>query len=46
VKRGKPVGVSVRVTPSNNRLAACIDRSARHLSFPASEQLDVVHQTF
>ena len=46
VKRGKPVGVSVRVTPANNRLAACIDRSARRLSFPTSEHLDVVHQTF
>jgi hypothetical protein len=46
VKRGKPVGVSVRVTPSNNRMAACIDRSARRLSFPESDHLDVVHQTF
>lgn len=46
VKRGKPVGVSVRVTPSNNRVAACIDRSARHLSFPVNDHLDVVHQTF
>src|SRR6202012_2228634 len=25
VKRGKPVGVSVALTPSNNRVAACID---------------------
>jgi len=46
VKRGKPVGVSVRVNPVNNRVAACIDRSARRLSFPASDHLDVVHQTF
>ena len=46
VKRGKPVGVSVLVTPSNNRVAACIDRSARALSFPVSEHLDVVHQKF
>jgi hypothetical protein len=46
VKRGKPVGVSVQVTPANNRVAACIDRSARRLSFPTSEHLDVVHQKF
>jgi hypothetical protein len=50
VKRGKPVGVSVALTPSNtpsyNRLASCIDRAARHLAFPVSDQLDVVHQKF
>ena len=46
VKRGKPVGVSVALSPSDNRAAACIDRAARRLSFPVSEQLDVVHQKF
>ena len=46
VKRGKPIGVSVALTPSDNRVAACIDRATRHLSFPVSEQLDVVHQKF
>jgi hypothetical protein len=46
VKRGKPVGVSVALTPSNNRVAACIDRATRRLAFPMSEQLDVVHQKF
>ncbi len=46
VKRGKPLGVSVTVAPQDNRLAACIDRSARRLSFPMSDNLDVVHQTF
>jgi hypothetical protein len=46
VKRGKPVGVSVALTPSNNRVAACIDRATRRLSFPVSDQLDVVHQKF
>ena len=46
VKRGKPLGVSVTVDPRDNRVAACIDRSARRLSFPVSESLDVVHQTF
>jgi hypothetical protein len=46
IKRGRPVGVSVAVTPPSNRVAACIDRSARRLSFPVSEHLDVVHQKF
>jgi hypothetical protein len=46
VKQGKAVGVSVRVDPSNNKVAACIDRSARRLSFPASDKLDVVKTKF
>jgi hypothetical protein len=46
VKRGKPVGVSVALSPANKRLAACIDRATRRLSFPASDALDVVHQKF
>jgi hypothetical protein len=46
VKNGKPVGVSVMVTPENKRIAACIDRSTRRLTFPVSENLDVVHQKF
>ena len=46
VKQGKPLGVSVKVNPSNNKIAACIDRSVRKLSFPKSEKLDVVKQTF
>jgi hypothetical protein len=46
VKHGKPLGVSVAVTPTNNRVAACIDRQARHLHWPDSDKLDVVHQKF
>jgi len=46
VKKGKPLGVTVGVTPFNNRVAACIDKATRRLSFPASERLDVVHQKF
>jgi hypothetical protein len=46
VKNGKPLGVSVGVTPANNRVAACIDRQARKLHFPSSNKLDVVHQKF
>ncbi|MGO9835121.1 MAG: hypothetical protein ACLP1X_12980 [Polyangiaceae bacterium] len=46
VKKGKPLGVTVGVTPFNNRVAACIDRATRRLTFPAGERLDVVHQKF
>jgi hypothetical protein len=46
VKKGRPLGVSVKVTPQNNKIAACIDRSTRRLHFPESEKLDVVHQKF
>ncbi len=46
VKKGKPIGVSVALTPSNNRTAACIDRATRRLTFPSSDALDVVHQKF
>jgi hypothetical protein len=46
VKQGKPVGVSVKVTPKNNQAATCIDRAARRVHFPASDKLDVVHTHF
>jgi hypothetical protein len=46
VKQGKPLGVSVGVTPRNNRVATCIDRATRKLHFPVSDKLDVVKETF
>jgi hypothetical protein len=46
VKQGKPLGVSVKVAPSNNKVAACIDKAARRLAFPQSDKLDVVKQHF
>ncbi len=46
VKNGKPLGVSVKVAPANNRVAACIDRAVRRLSFPDSDKLDVVKTRF
>jgi len=46
VKQGKPLGVSVKVSPRNNQAAACIDRAARRVRFPASDKLDVVHSHF
>jgi hypothetical protein len=46
VKKGKPLGVSVKVSPQNNKVAACIDKATRKLAFPASDKLDVVKQHF
>jgi hypothetical protein len=46
VKKGKPLGVSVKTGPMNNKVAACIDKATRKLSFPSSEKLDVVKQHF
>jgi hypothetical protein len=46
VKKGKPLGVSVKVAPTNNKTAACIDKATRKLAWPASEKLDVVKQRF
>jgi hypothetical protein len=46
IKQGKPLGVSVKVTPKNNQIAACIDRGARKVRFPSSDKLDVVHSHF
>lgn len=46
VKHGKPLGVSVAVSPTNKRTAACIDRAVRKLHWPDSEKLDTVKQKF
>jgi hypothetical protein len=46
VKKGKPLGVSVSVTPRNNRVATCIDKAARRVRFPVSDKLDVVKTKF
>ena len=46
LKNGKPLGVSVRVTPGNNKVAACIDRAARRLSFPVSPKFDIAKTKF
>ncbi|HEY8088728.1 MAG TPA: hypothetical protein VIF09_12805 [Polyangiaceae bacterium] len=42
VRGGKPLGVTVNVTPSSNRVAACMDRRMRHLAFPVSDKPDTV----
>lgn len=46
LKQGKALGVSVKVSPTNNKVAACIDKATRRLKFPSSDKLDVVHQKF
>lgn len=46
VKKGKPLGVSVKLTPPNNKVATCIDKATRKLRFPESDKLDVVKQHF
>jgi hypothetical protein len=46
VKKGAPLGVSVRVSPKNNRVAACIDRAARRIHFPVSNKVDVIKTHF
>jgi hypothetical protein len=46
VRRGKPLGVTVDVTPSNNRVAACIDRRMRRLAFPVGDNADTVNYSY
>lgn len=46
VKKGKPLGVSVKVAPQNNKVAACIDKATRRLAWPPNDKLDVVKQHF
>jgi hypothetical protein len=46
VKQGKVLGVSVKITPNNNKVAACIDKATRKLPFPQSDKMDVVKQHF
>ena len=46
VKQGKPIGVTVKVSPNDNKVAACIDHATRKLSFPVSPNADKVMQNF
>jgi hypothetical protein len=46
VKHGKPLGVTVHVDPTNNRVAACIDRRMRGLAFPMSDNPDTVTYSY
>ena len=42
VKGGRALGVSVGVDPKNNKVAACIDRKVRSLSYPSSDKPDTL----
>jgi hypothetical protein len=42
VRNGKPLGVTVGIDPSNNKVAACIDRRMRHLAFPPDDRPNTV----
>ena len=46
MKDGKALGSSVTVTPTNNRVAACIDRTVRHLHYPSSHRPNKIHKKF
>jgi hypothetical protein len=46
VRRGKPLGVTVNVTPPSNRVAVCIDRRMRRLAFPVSDKPDTVTYSY
>jgi hypothetical protein len=46
VRAGKPLGVTVDVSPANNRVAACMDRRMRKLAFPMSDKADTVTYSY
>jgi len=46
VKMGRAIGVTVTTSPTNQTIAACIDRSVRHLQWPVSTKTDFVTTTF
>ncbi len=46
VQNGRAVGVTVTTSPSNPRVASCINASVRRLNFPSHPKLDVTRTTF
>ncbi len=46
MKDGKALGVSVLVTPTNNKVAACIDKATRRLKYPSSHRPNKIHKKF
>ncbi len=42
VKGGRALGVSVNIDPKNNKVAACIDKKVRSLSYPSSDKADTL----
>ncbi|MCA9627699.1 MAG: hypothetical protein KC766_08540, partial [Myxococcales bacterium] len=46
VRDGRAVGVTIRSTPGDRRIQACVARAVRGLSFPAHPRLDVTRTRF
>jgi hypothetical protein len=46
MKDAKALGASVIVTPTNNKVAACIDKSVRRLHYPASHRPNKIHKKY
>lgn len=46
MKDGKALGASVVVTPANKKVAACIDKTVRHLKYPMSHRPNKIHRKF
>ncbi len=46
MKDAKALGASVIVTPTNNKVAACIDKAVRRLHYPASHRPNKIHKKY
>ncbi|MCB9586908.1 MAG: hypothetical protein H6718_16030 [Polyangiaceae bacterium] len=46
VRNGRAVGVTIRTSPGNSTIQACIARAVRGLGFPAHPRLDVTRTSF
>ena len=46
LKDSKALGVTVAVTPPNNKVAACIDKTVRRLHYPMSHRPNKIHKKF
>ncbi|HEY1956755.1 MAG TPA: hypothetical protein VGH28_14145 [Polyangiaceae bacterium] len=46
MKDGKALGATIAVTPTNKKVAACIDKAVRHLKYPMSHRPNRIHKKF
>jgi hypothetical protein len=46
IRNGRAVGVTVKTTPGDERIATCIGHAVQGLSFPSSPRLDVASTVF
>ena len=46
VMNSKALGVTVNVTPPNNKVAVCIDKATRNLHYPMSHRPNKIHKKF